>query len=384
MKNIIHLLKADSGDCILIQFADKNCILIDCGYKSTYQNELKPLLENLASQGCRISLLVITHFDEDHIGGAISFIKDNGVKEAPRVIPVDNIWYNGIFLLVKSNKKLMSHVVNTLSDIQERKYQSLITQLSGLIGVGEGKISAAHSVAFETLCKENGYALNMGAVDEKIIEGSSYSIGSINVRCLNPSDKQLIALCNFIDKKCIECLGADYELGKTMYIDFLQKMLIGTSKEYSPCTCTWPISGGVKNIEEWIGSSTNAPMNAVNRASIVIEIEYNGTVMLFMGDSESKDWIHHSRASYSIVKISHHGTTKPNLCLLDYVKMKTALISTNGRRNAHPEDDLLARVIKSGVDDIYFNYDIRRKDDLQNIQESYGFKAHFGEEEILF
>ena len=76
--NIIHLLKAESGDCVLLQLANKRCILIDCGYKSTYENELKPLLLRLSSEGYVISLLIITHYDEDHIGGAISFLKDNG------------------------------------------------------------------------------------------------------------------------------------------------------------------------------------------------------------------------------------------------------------------------------------------------------------------
>ncbi len=43
----IHFIKALSGDCFLIEPEDKKCILIDCGYKSTYEKELRPVLINL-------------------------------------------------------------------------------------------------------------------------------------------------------------------------------------------------------------------------------------------------------------------------------------------------------------------------------------------------
>ena len=49
----IHFIKAMSGDSFLLEFSDKNCILIDCGYRSTYETELKPLLCELHSKGCR-------------------------------------------------------------------------------------------------------------------------------------------------------------------------------------------------------------------------------------------------------------------------------------------------------------------------------------------
>ena len=71
----IHFMKALSGDCFLIELEDKRCILVDCGYKSTYENELKPLLVKLREEGGRISLFVVTHMDEDHIGGAITFLE---------------------------------------------------------------------------------------------------------------------------------------------------------------------------------------------------------------------------------------------------------------------------------------------------------------------
>ena len=72
MKNcIFHFLPAKAGDCFVLEFSNKDCIIIDCGFSSTYQNELKPLLLQLKSKGCKVILLLIIHPDKDHIKGAI-------------------------------------------------------------------------------------------------------------------------------------------------------------------------------------------------------------------------------------------------------------------------------------------------------------------------
>ena len=36
----IHFLPALAGDCFVLEFDNKKCILIDAGYKSTYRDEL--------------------------------------------------------------------------------------------------------------------------------------------------------------------------------------------------------------------------------------------------------------------------------------------------------------------------------------------------------
>ena len=100
----MHFLPAKAGDCFVLEFDNKNCVLIDCGYPSTYKEELKPLLQKLSKAGCRISLMIITHMDEDHISGAVSFIDENGDANNPHVIQVDEIWHNGIFNTVLNRK----------------------------------------------------------------------------------------------------------------------------------------------------------------------------------------------------------------------------------------------------------------------------------------
>ena len=135
------------------------------------------------------------------------------------------------------------------------------------------------------------------------------------------------------------------------------------------------------DIRNWIGTSTLAKMNEANRMSIVLEIEYDGKLLLFTGDSESEDWIERARARYDWVKLSHHGSTQPNLKLLQYIEFKNVLISTNGRKN-HPENDILARLFMKKIDKVFFNYNLRQKEQILECQDDYDFVAHFEKNEI--
>lgn len=383
MCNIIHLLKAESGDCVLLQLANKRCILIDCGYKSTYENELKPLLLRLSSEGYIISLLIITHYDEDHIGGAISFLKDNGDNVNPNIIQIEEIWFNGIFNLIKHSTILQKHVVEKLSSKNEEKYGKVFEQFLGLIGSGAGLISANLAQTFELLCEENHYNLNSINGGRPIVEGVRLKQGEYSIRCLNPNQKLLLNLESWINKVCIDSLGPNYELKKKDFLTFLQNMLLSMGREAISDIPVSQIGVSPIDIDSWIGTSSLAPMNDVNRASIVVEISYKDKKFLFMGDSESSDWIKVASNKYDFVKISHHGTTKPNIALLENIKFKKVFISTNGRRN-HPEDEFLARLIKSDVSELYFNYDIRRKAILSNLELTYKYKTYFGKSKIYF
>lgn len=383
-QNTIHLLKAQAGDCFLIQFEDKKCILIDSGYKCTYDNELKPLLLKLSRQNYRISLFIVTHYDEDHIGGAIAFIKDNGYSNIPKIIPVDNIWFNGIYSLIESSSLLKSHIFDHLSDRDRCRFRVLWDQLYRRVGDGDGYISATQAEQFEQLCNQNNYKLNSDASRGCIISGTEMSIGDCYIKCLNPHSTQLKRLENWINKQCIECLGEDYTLENSSSPSFFKTLLIANGKDDTGAVSNELISYNQVDVSKWIGTSTLSPMNEVNRASIVVEILYKGKSLLFTGDSESEDWIDEARSSYDFVKISHHGTTKPNLKLIERVRFRNAIISTNGRRY-HPEDELLAQLLLSRVQRIYFNYDdLRRKDELIALQDKYSCSVFFGQNQISF
>lgn len=382
--SILHFIKAESGDCFLIELLDKKCILIDSGYNSTYRDELKPLLVKLASNGYRISLFVVTHIDEDHIGGAITFISENGDCNNPKIIPIDNIWFNGIISIFSVSPQLKAHLYSSLNESENLKIKKLYTELIKLLKDGEGPISFVQSEAFEILCKNNHYILN-GGIEKFVREGMNIHIGTnCFVKVLSPNNGLLQKLGKWVDKKCVECIQKDYKLDKHKCIEFLEALIMIVGKENNGASGSSEIAYNLSDIDNWLGTSTNSPMNDVNRASIVLEIDIQEKKLLFMGDSESGDWIGLAQREYDFVKISHHGTNKPNASLLDNIdRIDSVLISTNGRRN-HPEDELLANLLKKGVNRIYFNYNIRQKDELLALQKKYNFTLFCEKDEIQF
>ena len=52
----------------------------------------------LRNDGKAIDLLVVTHIDNDHIGGIIELLKENGSNENPHIIEIRNIWHNSCLL----------------------------------------------------------------------------------------------------------------------------------------------------------------------------------------------------------------------------------------------------------------------------------------------
>ena len=103
----IHVIDAAHGDCIFLDF-ESTKILIDCGpYKPfltrrNVHNNLKQLL----GPEQKIDLAIVTHNDDDHIGGFESLI-DGGVK-------LETIIFNSlqdIPDIIKNSQKQISDVV---------------------------------------------------------------------------------------------------------------------------------------------------------------------------------------------------------------------------------------------------------------------------------
>lgn len=99
----IEVLKASYGDCIFVTIQDKGVvytIMIDGGTPNTYsfknkkqKTEAGPLklkLSELRDQGRCIDLLIITHVDNDHIGGVIRWFEE----DMPSPGFVKRIWMN--------------------------------------------------------------------------------------------------------------------------------------------------------------------------------------------------------------------------------------------------------------------------------------------------
>ena len=388
-KCIVHFLPAMAGDCILIELEHPDCILIDCGYKTTYNTELRPLLLRLNAEGYRISLMIISHIDRDHIEGAVHFLRENGDAEIPAIIPVDEIWINGFFNTLFPRLEFKHREIDELS-LEERKMLSDKLKSLKMSFPDEGYISAAQCKALERLCVQNGYRVNCSCPD-RIVKRSAMrysevatnriSIAGCQIAILNPGEPQLEALSRELDREMIRWFGRDYKIQQSDEFTQLFELLM---ELYEEPTSSEPIMAMSANLKSWLGTSSLTPMNAVNRSSIVVEIIYHGRNMLFTGDGESADWVEFLAPIYDLIKISHHGSTNPNIKLLEKCKAKHLLVSTNGGAyDRYPENELLARMIFSGTERLHFNYDIGQKQQLMALQDGYGFSVNFGKQTII-
>src|SRR4051812_27205690 len=87
----VTMLPAAVGDCLWIEYGDAqnpNRILIDCGTAPTYKSCLKSRIEGLGPKA-DFELLMLTHVDTDHIGGALRLFND-----PPSNLRIGEVWYN--------------------------------------------------------------------------------------------------------------------------------------------------------------------------------------------------------------------------------------------------------------------------------------------------
>lgn len=378
-----------AGDCFVLEFINKECIIIDCGFKSTYTKYLRPLLIELRGKGCWVTLLLITHIDQDHIEGAIAFLEENGQANNPNIIPIDNIWFNGFFNTLLKRSEFTQRI-RILSEKQNQLKENILNDLLLQVHGNNQEISAKQSISFEELCIKNGYCLNAQFLDgtvrrmdgnRPLILTGSVQIGECKLVVLSPTEKELDKLADTLNLEMIRNFGVDYVISEDSKFMKLFELLMELETEKT--NSEEFISASNENLKNWLGTSSMASMNAVNRASIVVEIQYKDLRMLFTGDSDSSLWNEYLEEEYQVIKLSHHGTAYPNRALLNRSRADIILISTNGNRGKrHPEKETLAQAILAGNRVLYCNYDIPQRDILEKLQQRYGYQIFYSQRKI--
>lgn len=96
---------AGCADAISVRFNGndglKHNLWIDSGYEESY-DLLRPEFEEIAFRTESISLWVITHWDDDHIGGIIKYLEDEVIRQQ---VPIQRIWFNANYRALRSRGK---------------------------------------------------------------------------------------------------------------------------------------------------------------------------------------------------------------------------------------------------------------------------------------
>lgn len=326
----INFLKAGRGDSIWISFKDqkeaiKN-ILLDGGVSETYYDSkrnlkgaLHDVINGIKDRGEYIDLLVLSHIDNDHIGGLLQWFE----RDPTAYQLIKNIWFN-------SGKSIAGYY-------KEPNNKDLDINLKDH---SESNTGVTEALVFEE------YLLKHKIWNKALIlQGESMELGGARIQVLTPTPIQLKKLLREYKQKTGEVIYTD---GKNT--DWKQdlKIVIGAEKDDS-----------FRFIED---------SSLKNGSSITILLTYNNLHYLFLADSHPKSvskalrelgYTHEQPLEAALLQISHHGSkANNNRDLLNLVKTDHYVISTDSSSSGHPHKTLLGRIIDINPSAIfYFNYE---------------------------
>lgn len=314
----IKILPAFNGDCLLISFLHEEQIrniLIDGGVPRTYNRHLRPEIENLLQLGQVIDLLIVTHIDDDHIGGIKELYQDKSLDKSF----IKKVWFNS---------------GNLLSDYfqVERETEREVE----IIMSDQTNMSVNQGVTLEKALLEEG------KWHQTLIKSSKDKIDflGLSITILSPTDKQL--------KK----------LHKKWEIETNNKTAMSNEND------DFAIS-----ISELCKRKFKEDNAIPNGSSIALLIEKEGKNMLFLGDAHpsvvAQSLLDFELSTLedplkvNLVKVSHHaskGNTSPKL--LSLISSTKFIISTDGSAHGLPDKEAIARIILFNPGcELYFNYD---------------------------
>lgn len=311
----LKILQVKHGDAIILECQQGNnsgVVVVDGGPQSTNK-----VFKDALAQYPAIDLLVLTHYDEDHIGGILSYIRTCRCNNKP--LGIKEIWANcASSIPLDDNEALSTRQAKKLSDILQE------------------------------------YVNNCSLVwRSNICEGVMADLGFAKIHIVSPSQEVLLKTLEGIQKeKEHEDLNLSAHSRQATEISLSLEELAQREK---------------------VAPDLDHPGQLANASSIAFILECDGTRILLLGDSFPQNVIHYLTHTEVIqlplyidyVKVSHHGSrNNTNNELLDLIDCNNFIISTNGGKgnSCHPDRETIANILcHSGRDrtkqiHLFFNY----------------------------
>jgi beta-lactamase superfamily II metal-dependent hydrolase len=338
----IEMLPAEYGDCLWIEYGDEDKpyrILIDGGTEPSYTS-LCERIKALNVNDRKFELLVITHIDADHIGGVLKVMDDEKCSKAS----FGDIRFNGYRHLPESQLEEFGPVQG------EKLTTALIDQ------------QLPWNEAFAKKAVTN-------------LQPSVTLPGGMKLTLISPTVEELKKL-------------------KPVWIEECRKAGIDPAMP-SPTTHEVPpgLEGmGPIDVEALSMKPFKIDASEANGSSIALLAEYDGRTALLAGDAHPDvllkgiESVCKSRQvdklKLDAFKLPHHGSkANINKELLEKLKCKRYLISTNGAKFRHPDKEAVARVIKFGgtYTELIFNYRTEFNEVWRdaNLMEQYRYRVSY-------
>jgi beta-lactamase superfamily II metal-dependent hydrolase len=334
----IEMMPAEYGDCLWVEYGNArspNRILIDAGTPSVFER-VKTKIEALPKEKRFFELLVITHIDEDHIGGAMLLLeqaKALGVR-------FNDIWFNGYIHLRQYKDKL--------GPVQGERLTRAIV---------DGKQPWNKAFNEQTVVVP--------------VKGSlpTKQVGGMKITLLSPYPAQLAKL-ERVWRKVVRDEG------------------LVERKAAKPKKARTSGLLGSKNVKTLAASKFSCDAAPANGSCIAFLAEYGGATCLFGADAyptvllQSIERIEGAgRLKFHAFKVPHHGS-KNNLHvdLLENIDCDHFLVSTNGKKFSHPDAESIARVVTTGNGrTLHFNYrtSLNSEWDAPARKKQYGYSTRY-------
>ncbi|MFI8645006.1 AVAST type 1 anti-phage system MBL fold metallo-hydrolase Avs1a [Pseudomonas iridis] len=353
----VKMYPARNGDAFLID-ASGTYILVDAGFASTYSNHVAQDLAQLSNLGGRLSLVVCTHIDADHIGGLLEFFSTNG-SLATRAIGVDAVWHNSLRSLPESTDVPDSiQDLMVLEAVRRRGFPKAPDRSAS-------QITALQGSSLARLLREHGYAWNAGdgtsSIDNKT---SPLNLpNGVQIQVIGPMFARLEALRSLWFRE-MRKLGLRGGALSSDLVDDAYEMWCSAAPQPSFPTAT-PIAA---KFDRRLSEVYVADKSISNGSSIAFVLSTGRSRVLFLGDAWAEDIVAalkplQTTASpllFDAIKVSHHGSLhNTSEALLSVIDSPCFLISSDGTHHGHPDFEVLAEIVDRPASferKLYFNY----------------------------
>ncbi len=349
----VKCFNAKNGDAIHIRSSNGINIFVDMGHPETYTRYILNEIKNIKQCGEGIDLLIITHIDQDHISGAISFLVD--IKRGTFSSGVlRQVWHNSYrHLSIATRKKSRKEDFDVLKGFCNR----LSMQNSFISGT---EISARQGSTLAGLLYDSDIEWNKDFLQGPIVGVNDTIIGDLRVTVLTPSHYILKKLKRYWRGE-LRKLKYNFEFGKDdIFDDALEFYMLN---ETTSNIDSGPISSDVRKLfisllENGTIIESEGDNSVTNSSSIAVIFESDGYRALITGDVHDNDLYealleqnqNGISMEFDLVKLSHHGSKKNNGKWLELVTSKYYLISTDSSKHNHPNIEAIANIILSNTE----------------------------------
>lgn len=348
----IEMLPAGHGDALVVEYGtktDPHCLLVDVGTIHAWPGVRERLVKRKDS---RYDVFVVTHVDEDHLGGSSALFEDPDLKHK-----ISEIWFNG-YVHCASGGSVLGPIHGE--------------QLTARIANGPYKWN-------DCFPKRRTRGVGGPAVVPSSGDLPTFDLpGGARAVLVSPSGPKLKRMAS-VWKAKVEEAGLVPGAGA-----------VGANRAFKPSVKKvpqLPTPLPRKRLER-LADEKETDGSEANGSSIAFVLEYGGKRLLLGADAHADvlaanlrrygGMVGEVRPRIDLFKISHHASGGClSTDLVGAIDCRRYLISSNGDNFGHPDDTAIARAIlgSTGPTTFYCNYATPRT--APWVERGASFKATF-------